>query len=358
MLDQILKYLPEGLVSLRFVVTASMGIGLYLSLRILRSVVQRRAKRADSHASKFLIRETLVTLADKLSLALLALFSIGVTFSFLDLSARVETLLHSAIALVVLFQGGLWVSALFAIFLNYQFQAVEDPSHKSAFGLLSFAGKVIIWTVILLVILDNFGFDVSALIAGLGVGGIAIALAVQNILGDLFASLSIILDRPFEVGDYVVVGELQGTVERIGIKSTRVRSLSGEQIIVANSDLLSSRIRNYKRLYERRIVFSVGVIYSTPLEKIRSIPTWIKAIVEVQQEARFDRAHFKEFGGSALSFEVVYYVLRSDYRSYMDVQQSINLALFEKFADEKIEFAFPSQTLYVASLPKGGVSAG
>jgi MscS family membrane protein len=199
----------------------------------------------------------------------------------------------------------------------------------------------------LLLILDQLGFDITALVAGLGIGGVAIALAVQNVLGDLFASLSIVLDKPFVVGDTINVGDMTGTVEYIGIKTTRLRSLSGEMIVFSNNDLLKSRIRNFRVMQERRIVFAVQVTYDTAQEKLERIPGMLRAAVENRKQTRFDRAHFKGFSESALDFEVVYFVTTPDYNVYMDVQQAINLEIYRRFVEEKIEFAYPTRTLIV-----------
>ena len=200
-------------------------------------------------------------------------------------------------------------------------------------------------------ILDNLGFNITALVASLGIGGIAVALAVQNILGDIFASLSIALDKPFVIGDFIIVEDVLGTVEYIGLKTTRLRSLSGEQIVFSNVDLLKSRIRNYKRMFERRVVFTIGVVYQTAHATLERIPALVRSIVEQQPKTRFDRAHFKEYGDSALVFEVVYFVLDSDYNIYMDIQQAINLAIFRRFQVKGIEFAYPTRTLHVYPSP-------
>jgi small-conductance mechanosensitive channel len=199
----------------------------------------------------------------------------------------------------------------------------------------------------LLIALDNLGVNVSALIAGLGVGGIAVALAMQNILGDLFASFSIVLDKPFVIGDFIIVDNFLGTIEHIGLKTTRVRSLSGEQLIFSNTDLLKTRIRNYKRMYERRIVFSIGVVYQTSHEKLTKIPKIIKNIINKQEQTRFDRAHFKEYGPYSLNFEIVYWIEIPDYNIYMEIQQAINLEIFKQFEKEDIEFVYPSQSIYI-----------
>jgi len=170
------------------------------------------------------------------------------------------------------------------------------------------------------------------------------------VLGDLFASISIVLDKPFVIGDFIIVGDMLGTVEHIGIKTTRVRSLFGEQLIFSNNDLLNSRIRNYKRMDERRIVFSIGVVYQTPYEKLSAIPGMVREIVEAQEQTRFDRAHFSKFGDFALIYEIVYYVKIPDYNAYMDIQEAINLEIYRKFQEQGIEFAYPTQTVFVAKV--------
>ncbi len=215
---------------------------------------------------------------------------------------------------------------------------------------LGFVLRLGVWTIVLLLLLGNLGVQITPLLAGLGVGGIAVALAAQNVLGDLFASLSIVLDKPFAVGDFLIIGDFLGTVEQVGIKTTRLRSLSGEQLVFSNNDLLNSRIRNYGRMYERRVLFSIGVTYQTPSEKLRRIPRIVREAVEAQDRVRFDRSHFKEYGDFALVFETVYYVLAADYNIYMDIQQAINLRIYEQFEAEGIEFAYPTQTVYVPGL--------
>jgi len=203
------------------------------------------------------------------------------------------------------------------------------------------------WVLVLLLVLDNLGVQVTALVAGLGIGGIAIALAAQSVLGDLFASFVIVVDKPFKEGDFIIVGDLMGSVEHVGIKTTRVRSLWGEQLVFSNSDLTSSRIRNFGLMQQRRILFSVGVTYDTAPDAVERIPEMIREAVESQELTRFDRAHFSGYGDSSLDMEVVYYVLSGDYNVYMDIQQGINLALLRRFTDEGIDFAFPTRTLHV-----------
>lgn len=253
--------------------------------------------------------------------------------------------------LVLLAQIALWINTLISALGDHYRRTHFDqqPGSVSKVGVLSFIARVAAWSVILLMALDNVGVDVTALVAGLGVGGIAVALAVQNVLGDLFASLSIVIDKPFEIGDFLVIGDTVGTVERIGIKTTRLRSLQGEQIVVANSDLLGSRIHNYKRMEERRVVLAIGVTYQTTADQLRMVPGILERAVEAVEGVRFDRAHFKSFGDYDLKFECVYWVESSDYAVFMDAQQTINLTIFEAFEDAEIEFAFPTQQLFVSA---------
>lgn len=220
-----------------------------------------------------------------------------------------------------------------------QFSTVATP--------VKFVVLFLLWSLILLAALDNMGINVTALVAGLGIGGVAVALAVQSTLGDLLAALTIAFDKPFIVGDFIVAGNSMGTIERIGLKTTRVRSLGGEELIFPNSDLLSARIQNYKRMEERRVVFGFGVLHQTSSAQLRKIPEIIKDVIIGQEDCRFDRAHFQKFGDSSFDFEVVYYVLSPDYNFYMDRQQAINLALVERFEAESIRFAYPTRTLYL-----------
>jgi small-conductance mechanosensitive channel len=242
-------------------------------------------------------------------------------------------------------QAGIWISTALTIWLENYRKGEEDGGHRMTMNALSFLGRIVLWATVLLLILDNLGVDVTALVAGLGIGGVAIALAVQNILGDLFASLSIVLDQPFVLGDFIVIGELAGSVENIGIKTTRVRSISGEQLVFSNADLLGSRIRNFGRMEQRRVVFSIGVTYQTPIDKLERIPALIRSAVEAEEQVRFDRSHFSSYGDFSLNFETVYFVESSDYAKHMDILQAVNLRIYKSFADEGIEFAYPTQTL-------------
>jgi small-conductance mechanosensitive channel len=274
----------------------------------------------------------------------------------LTLPPKADRLLAVALTLVVLLQAGVWGNGLIGYLLARAVrQRLEhDAAAATTMAAFGFLGRLALWTLLVFFALSNLGVNITALVAGLGVGGIAVALAVQNILGDLFASFSIVLDKPFVIGDFIVVGEHLGTVEHIGLKTTRLRSLSGEQIVFSNNDLLSSRVRNFKRMHERRVLFTIGVTYQTPVEKIEAIPAMLREIVEAQALARFDRAHFKAYGDFALIFEIVYFVLDPSFNVYMNIQQAVNLAIYRRFAAEGIEFAYPTQTVYLARSEPAG----
>ncbi|MBP3973177.1 mechanosensitive ion channel family protein [Pseudoxanthomonas spadix] len=266
----------------------------------------------------------------------------------LDLPQRAYTLAGKAAAVALLLQIGVWGSRQVKFWIaDYRDRAAQETNlgATTSLGAINFIGMTVLWALVLLTVLQSMGVNITALVAGLGVGGIAVALAVQNILGDLFASLSIVIDRPFEVGDFVVVDDLAGTVEQVGLKTTRVRALSGEQLVFANSDLLGARVHNYKRMQTRRIVFEFGVLYSTPHDKLSSIPATVREILEGIDNANYDRSHFKAFGASSYDFETVYIMQTPDFNAYMDVQQTINLELVRRFAEQGISFAFPTRTI-------------
>ena len=268
----------------------------------------------------------------------------------LELPTRTHTALEKLTILALLIQAGIWIGVIIKASLErYRRHALEkNPPAVTTINVIGLISNILLWSIIVLLVLDNLGINVTALVAGLGIGGVAVALALQKILGDLFASLSIMLDKPFVVGDFLVIDDYMGSVEHIGLKTTRIHSLSGEQLVFSNSDLLNSRLRNYGRMFERRVVFSIGVIYETPRKKLQLIPEIIRESVEAQDKIRFDRSHFMKYGDYALMFETVYYVLSPDYNIYMDIQQAIYFAIHKRFEQEQIEFAYPTQKLLLS----------
>jgi small-conductance mechanosensitive channel len=335
------------------VTTWLIGIGVFTAVLVLVPVARHIGSRLFASVSRRTGLAWGDALADTLQKTSTLLF-VPVAFYLAALSlsipARVERVAALVAIAALLLQVAWWGNRAIGFWMRRKVDVARssDPDSATALSLIGFAARALLWIFVLLLGLDQLGFDITALLAGLGVGGIAVALATQNILGDLFASLSIVLDKPFVVGDFIVVDDLRGTVERVGIKTTRVRSLDGEMLVFSNADLLKSRIRNFQRMMERRVLFSVGVTYQTPKDKVARITQWLREAVETQKETRFDRAHFKEYGDSALVFEVVYYVLKPDYNAFMDVQQSINLAIFARFAREGVAFAYPTRTLHIA----------
>ncbi len=279
----------------------------------------------------------------------LMLIALNVSLRSIEAGDRFDVFFGRLLIIGMLVQLGLWAVAGLGRFmlLRRQEQLEEDAGAVAAMDIVGFLVRVSVWAIVFLLALDNLGVNITALVAGLGVGGIAVALAAQNIISDLFASLSIVLDKPFVLGDFLVIDSLSGNVEKVGIKTTRVRSLSGEQLVFSNNDLLGSRIRNYGRMSERRILFTIGVVYQTSAEKLEQVPELIKDIIVKQESARFDRAHFKAFGAYSLDFEIVYYVESSDYALYMHIQQAVNYEIFRRFAEIGIEFAYPTQKLFL-----------
>lgn len=333
----------------------SWGLALLIALatvtvlRLFERIVIRRLERlAQRTTARW--DDLVAHMLGKTRLSLLTVIAIYVGSQALVLGPRVRGIITAVTVIALLIQGGIWASAGLSHWLQQyrERELAKDKATVTTLTAMGFVAKLVIWSAVLLLALDNLGVDITALVAGLGVAGIAVALALQSILGDLFASLSIVLDKPFVIGDFLIIDDYLGTVENIGLKTTRVRSLSGEQLVFANSDLLHSRLRNYGRMFERRVVFKLGVIYQTPRDKLKLIPGIIREAVERHEKSRFDRAHFMEYGDFSLNVETVYFVLDPSYNVYMDIHQAILLEIHERFEQEGIEFAYPTQTLFVA----------
>jgi small-conductance mechanosensitive channel len=268
----------------------------------------------------------------------------------LELPPRFDQVVRYVITVVLWIQVGIWAGMVAAYFIDRSRATSKDLRHGASLTIVHFVVRLVIWSLVLLVALDNLGVNITALVTGLGIGGIAVALAVQTVLGDLLASISIAFDKPFAVGDAVQIGQDSGTVEQIGVSSTRLRSVSGEQIIISNADLLKSRVHNFGRMYERRVLFTIGVAYETAREKLQRIPGIIEAAIRAQQRTRFERSHFTAFGSSALVFESVYFVLDPDYMLYANTQQAINFRIHEELEKLGVQFAYPTQRLLVEGL--------
>jgi small-conductance mechanosensitive channel len=327
-------------------------VGIWALVALILVAVRRYAAwrlgaMAERTTSKIIA--LLATALARTTPAFLVIVALYLATSLMAIEPPVARWIHTITVISFLIQSVRWGNALITLSIaQYRADRIEtDAAAVTTMNAMGFIGRLILFSVLLLVGLENLGVQITGLIAGLGVGGIAVALAVQNILGDLFASLSIVLDKPFVIGDFLIVDGYLGTVEYIGLKTTRIRSLSGEQIVFSNSDLLNSRVRNFKRMFERRVVFQVGVLYSTPVDHLEAISVWLREIVESQDQVRFDRAHFQGFDDSSLRFEIVYHVLGPDFNLYMDIQEKINLGIVRRFRENGIQFAFPTRTLHV-----------
>jgi len=328
------------------IVLGTIMVGLLL-VTAFRKLVLNRIKKAVSNTNTQ-IDDFIVDNVSKYVVPIVYFTVIYAGLKSLVWPERLANILEVVYVVIVTYYAIRLISSILLMLLESYIRRQENGEEKvKQMGGIILIVNIMIWILGLVFMLGNLGYDVTAIIAGMGIGGIAIALAAQNILGDLFNYFVIFFDQPFEVGDFLVVGDENGIVERIGIKTTRIQTLSGEQLVFSNSDLTNSRIHNYKKMQRRRIVFEVGVTYETPVEQVRAIPALLKEIVESHKDVTFDRAHFKSFGDSSLDFEIVYYVNNADFNIYMDIQQEFNLQIYEKFGEREISIAFPTRTLYV-----------
>lgn len=311
-------------------------------------------KRGDTTATDIASgwRFWLLPFVRKISPLLLFIIAASIGMRFIPAPEMISRAVNTALGLTILIQLGLIATTVLKLRTQHMIDHSGsdnkyDSTQVTMFATLSMIGQTGIWVIVLLLCMENIGVNVTTLVAGVGIGGIAIAFAFKSILEDVFASLSIAFDKPFVIGDFIISGEYMGTIEKIGMKNIRIRSLSGEQIIINNNDILSNRIRNYGRMRERRVVFALGIEYGTSAEKLRAIPNMIRAAIEAQPHTRFDRSHFKDYGTSSLNFETVYFMTVPDYNVMMDVQQAINLTIYEKFEQQGIGFAFPTRTIHM-----------
>jgi len=290
----------------------------------------------------------LISIFEKKLIPLLYFIVLYFSLNSLTLTETVQKTVNISVAIILTYFGLRFLISLINYSLDrYWIKKEVDKSRQQSLKGLVTILKVVVWGAGITFLLDNLGFEISTVVAGLGIGGIAVALGAQAILGDLFSYFVIFFDRPFEIGDFIIVDNLMGTIEYVGIKTTRVRSLGGEQLVFSNTDLTNARIRNYKRMQKRRIVFKLGVTYQTTLDQLKKIPGIIKTVIENVEDTVYDRAHFYSYGDFSLDFEIVYYVLSGDYNKYMDIQQDINFAIKAEFDKLDIEFAYPTQTLFV-----------
>jgi small-conductance mechanosensitive channel len=328
-----------------WILAVIIAIAIYFILRPIFNVIVEKIDKVINHTDSTINLVLIETLKNS-KFWFFAVIAIFFGSKILNLG-EYEFVPFKILILTTFVQVGIWLSVIFSRGLKNWNRRHRNPSQRAAIVIVHGVGKFFIWSAILLLILDNFGVRVISLLAGLGVGGIALALAVQKVLGDLFASISIMIDKPFEIGDLINVGTIWGTVETIGVKTTRIRALTGEQVIIANSDLLDSRVSNFKRMSERRITLGISVSNQTSKENLHAIVDVIKGIIDSQNDARYDRGHLKGFSASSVDYEFIYWVTKPDYLSYMDVQQQINLAIIDAFAEREINLAYSTQRVLV-----------
>ena len=328
-----------------------IGLGILIGgivlIKIFKTIILYRLKKwADK--TETTLDDFLIKGIEKSIVPLLYYGALYVGITSLALSDRAKNIIEIVSLVLLTFFVVRFISSTLMFTLTYFIKKQERGEEKARqLRGMTVLINIFVWVIGIVFLMDNLGFNISAVVAGLGIGGIAIALAAQAILGDLFSYFVIFFDRPFEVGDFINVGDKVGTVEYTGIKTTRVRALSGEQLVFSNTDLTNSRIHNFKKLQERRILFRLGVVYQTPAAQLKEIPQMVREIIEKHNDVRFDRGHFASYGDFSLNFEFVYFVIGSEYVKYMDTQQSINLQIYNEFEKRGIEFAYPTQTLFL-----------
>jgi small-conductance mechanosensitive channel len=330
-----------------YAIALAIILGGMLVVRLFRNYLLKRLK-AWSEKTETSFDDYIITGIEKFGLPILNFVILYWGIHYLKLSDQISRIVTVATSAVIVY----FIVRIILTIIRKALEAYVLKQENGETKLKQIRGIMIVinitvWALGLVFLFDNLGYNVTAIITGLGIGGIAIALAAQNILGDLFNYFVIFFDRPFEVGDFIVVDDKKGNVEYIGIKTTRIKSLSGEQIVISNSNLTNSRLHNFKRMEERRIVFMLGVTYGTSVEKLKAIPEIIKKIFDEEALARLDRVHFAAYGNFSLNYEIVFFVNSPDYNQYMDVHQSVNLKIYEAFEQRGIEFAFPTQTIHL-----------
>jgi small-conductance mechanosensitive channel len=315
-------------------------LGKYLTIHRFQALAKKTANDFD---------DLIVDLLSRIGPPTVVVISLYFSTFPLELAANVRSLVNYVVVVILTIRAVLLAQDFVAYVVDRSYRKArpDDLGADTAVRNINLVLRWGIWALGAVFVLDNLGINISALVAGLGISGIAVALAAQAVLGDALSAVSIFLDKPFQVGDFIIVGDLLGTVEHVGLKTTRIRSLHGEQLIFSNSDLTSSRIRNYKRMQTRRIAFEIGATYQTTAAQVRKIPELVKAVCKKIEGIKLDRVHFKSYGDFALIYEIVFYVLSPDYNFYMDKQQEINFALKDEFEREGIEFAYPTQTVFV-----------
>jgi small-conductance mechanosensitive channel len=346
-LDRILNQIYLGNSIKDFLICLGIILLSIIIVRVFNFFILRRLKQI-AEKSKTKVDDLIISAIEKYVLPLLYFVAIYLGIDYLKIQPNAKKIVDSAIIVITTYFAIRFIASIIRYAIRHYWEKREDQGEATAsLKWLSNLISLLIWVLGVIFLLDNLGFKISTIIAGLGIGGIAIALAAQAVLGDFFSYFVILLDKPFQIGDFIIVNDKKGVIEKIGIKTTRMKSISVEQVVFPNSDLTKSRIHNFKKMERRRVVFKIGVIYETSLENLKVIPQIIKSIIESIDRTTFDRSHFASYGNFSLDYETVYFVESPDYNLYMNIQQEINLRLFEEFDKRNIVFAYPTQTLYI-----------
>jgi small-conductance mechanosensitive channel len=345
-LDKILSWNFYGNSGKDYAIALFILIGALVILGVLQKIVLARLKKIAS-STKNNLDDNLIDIVLRIKPPFYFIISIYLALSFLSLSAWLDKTITFLLLAVLVYEGIQATSRLIKVVVYKAMQKNgDDAQAKSTVKTLNIFIQIILWSLGLLLILANMGVNITSLVAGLGIGGIAIALALQNILADVFSSFSILIDKPFKVGDFIKSGTDMGVVEKIGIKTTRLRTLDGQLLIISNQELTKARVENFQQLQRRRALFTLGVVYETSREKLESIPQIIKDIVKTKEKADLDRCNFKSYGDFSLNFEVSIFIDVKDYNEFLDILESINLDIFSRFKERGINFAYPTQLLY------------
>ena len=335
-----------------YILAVLIFVVVLLALKIFQSIILAKLKSLAKKTKTDLDNLDL-SLFSKVKPPFYLILAIYFSIKVLAISGLIEKVVNILVVVVIVIEV-IQILERLVDFLTHKYiskvkgESAED--HKASLAMasaLKIIAKIFFWLIGIALVLSNLGVDITSLIAGLGIGGLAVALALQNVLSDIFSSFSLYFDKPFKIGDFIAVGSNSGTVEKIGLKTTRLRTLQGEELVIANKELTSVRVQNFKKMQKRRVVFSLGVVYETTADKLEKIPKLIEEIIKPIKNAEFSRCHFTSYGDFSLNFEVVYLVNSADYNEYMNVNQEINLKIFKKFADEKIAFAYPTQSVII-----------
>ncbi|MAG92033.1 mechanosensitive ion channel protein MscS [Candidatus Woesearchaeota archaeon] len=350
--DYINKYLSAGIlgsIGAEYLTFLGVFIASLIVLKIFKIYIISYLKKL-ARKSKTKLDDITISFIDKIKWKSYVVIAFIISSKTLTLHALVDKVLNYVLLITVVYLGVKFLGEIINHYTEKQIQRAlkgnedEDTTLISVLGRMAYA---IVWILAFLLLLSNFGINITSLIAGLGIGGIAIAFALQSILQDLFSSFTIYFDKPFKKGDFIIIGSDMGVIKHIGIKSTRVQTLQGQELVVSNRELTSTRINNYKKMQKRRILFNFGVEYGTSTKKLKAINTIVRDVFKNIKLATLDRVHFKDFGDFSLNYEVVYYLNTNDYNKYMDTQEQINLGIKDRFEKQGIEMAFPTQTIHV-----------